>query len=495
MTVAHESAATTLPQRLARFLRRPEVGVHGYIAFVVAAAAGSLLLPPTWSPPLEVWLPAFLVLTAVSTALEFIAVPLPRGGVLSVATISHVATILLVPAPFAAISIGLAVLIEESVRRVPLVKGVFNVASFVLTASMASFAVGFVGDFGAIVRTAEPSQATDHIRLLLAIAVAGGVYNAVNSILTSAVIAMATELPFLYLLRVNSRNTGLSELGGTTVGGLFALIWTVEPLWTILLTLPAAVISRSLQYIRQLENETRSAIRSLAEIIDHREPTTFHHSERVAVFAVALARELGLPEDEVEVIEQAAAVHDLGKVGVPDRVLLKPGPLTEGERAAMWLHTEIGAQVLRNYQLFRAGSAIVLHHHESWDGTGYPGRLAGEAIPQGARVVAVADSFDAMTSGRPYRVPLSVDEALDRLRRGAGIQWDPTIVGAFIKLVMAGKVELPQGVLAQPGASEPGRPRLTLAPPQRAELDEAEREELRNLDHPTPVIGKRAQAR
>ncbi|HEV8516678.1 MAG TPA: HD-GYP domain-containing protein [Candidatus Limnocylindrales bacterium] len=495
MTVAHEPpAATPRLLRFPRWLRRPVVGVHGYIAFVAAAGAASLVFPGTWGEPVEIWLPAFLVLTAVSTALEFIAVPLPRGGVLSVATISHVATILLVPAPFAAISIGLAVAIEESVRRVPAVKAIFNVGSFVLTASLASFAVGLVGDFWAITRTAAASQPTDHLRLLVAIAVAGGVYNVVNSVLTSAVIAMATRLPFLYLLRVNSRNTGLSELGGTTVGGLFALIWTVEPAWTALLTLPAAVISRSLQYIRQLENETRAAIRSLAEIIDHRDPTTFHHSERVAVFAVALGRELGLPEDEIEVIEQAAAVHDLGKVGVPDRVLLKPGPLTEGERATMWLHTEIGAAVLRNFQLFRAGSAIVLHHHESWDGTGYPGRLAGDAIPLGARVVAVADSFDAMTSGRPYRVPLSVDEALDRLRRGAGIQWDPTIVGAFIKLVMAGRVELPEGTIG-PEVEQSFRPRLALAESEPAELDEVEREELRNLDHPTPVIAKRARAR
>jgi putative nucleotidyltransferase with HDIG domain len=480
-------------QRARQPFRRPAFGVNGYIALVAVASVASLFVPPAWQQPLEIWLPAFLVLTVVSGALEFVAVPLPRGGVLSVATISHVATILLVPAPFAAISIGLAVLAEEAIRRVPVAKAVFNVSSFVLTASLASLAVGGVGDFWALARDAGGGP-IDHVRLLLLIAVAGGVYNAVNSVLTSAVIAMATELPFFYLLRVNSRNTGLSELGGTTVGGLFALIWTVQPVWTVLLTLPAAVISRSLQYIRQLENETRTAIRSLAEIIDHRDPTTFHHSERVAVFAVALARELELPEDTVEVIEQAAAVHDLGKVGVPDRVLLKPGPLTESERATMWLHTEIGAQVLRAFQLFRGGADIVLHHHESWDGTGYPGRLAAEEIPLGARVVAVADSFDAMTSGRPYRVPLSVDEALDRLRRGAGIQWDPTIVGAFIKLVLAGKVELPSGAPAQIHAE--ARPRLSLAsegPPDR-QLDEVEREELRNLDHPTPVLGRRVRA-
>jgi HD-GYP domain-containing protein (c-di-GMP phosphodiesterase class II) len=468
----------------------PQITVHRYIALVAAAGIASLVLTPTWTATPDVWLPAFAILTALSAALEFVAVPLPRGGVLSVATITHVATILLVPPPFGAISIGLAVLAEELLRRVAFLKAAFNVSGYVLTASLASIAVGGVGNFWEVARSATADQPTAHLTLFALIAVAGFVYNVVNSLLTSGVIALASGLPFTYLLRVNSRNTGLSELGGTTVGGLFALIWTIEPLWTALLALPAAVISRSLQYIRQLETETRSAVKSLAEIIDHRDPSTFNHSERVANYAVALARELQLPEDEVDVIEQAAAVHDLGKVGVPDRVLLKPGPLNESERAAMWLHTEIGSRVLSNFQLFRDGAQIVLHHHESWDGTGYPGRLAGEAIPMGARVVAVADAFDAMTSGRPYRSPLAVDEALDRLRRGAGIQWDPTVVGAFLKVVMAGKVELPlaaarrgEGVTARPTRE---RPLL----PGGAQLDEREREELRYLDHATVLAGE-----
>ena len=470
--------------RRSRSLALPRLSLHRYIALVIAAAVGSLILPPTWYQPAEVWLPAFVLLTALSTALEFVAVPLPRGGVLSVATITHVATILLVPAPFAALSIGVAVMVEEVARRADRVKALFNVASFVLTASVASLAVGVLGDFWAIA-TVSGTTPIGELKLFLLIAAAGAVYNVVNSVLTAGVISKAADLPFVYLVRVNTRNTGLSEMGGTMVGGLFALIWTVQPLWTALLVLPAAVISRSLEQIRQLETETRSAVRSIAQIIDHRDQTTFHHSERVATYAVALARELNLPEDEVELIEQAAVVHDLGKVGVPDAVLLKPGPLTESERALMSVHTEIGARILDNFQMFRSGAEIVLHHHESWDGTGYPGRLAGEAIPLGARVVAVADSFDAMTSGRPYRAALPVEEALDRLRRGAGVQWDPMIVGAFIKLVMSGTFELAGARTAH--APEPA-PSGALEPPSDEVLDERLRQELRDLDHPAALV-------
>jgi polar amino acid transport system substrate-binding protein len=203
---------------------------------------------------------------------------------------------------------------------------------------------------------------------------------------------------------------------------------------------PTAVITRTLRYVRQLEGETRSAVRSLAEVIDHRDPHTAHHSERVATYAVALARRLNLDEDQVELIDQAASVHDLGKIGVADSVLLKPGPLTEGERASMWLHTEIGARILNHYELFRDGAQIVLHHHERWDGDGYPGGLAGVAIPLGSRVVAVADAFDAMTSNRPYRTALSVAEAVRRLREGAAMQWDPDIVDVFVRLLAEGGI-------------------------------------------------------
>ena len=225
------------------------------------------------------------------------------------------------------------------------------------------------------------------------------------------------------------------------IGVLFALIWVIEPLWTTLLAIPGAVIARSLQYIRQLERETRSAVASLAEVVDDRDTSTYHHSARVARYAVAIAVELAVDEDLIELIEQAASVHDLGKIGVPDRVLLKPGPLTADEQMTMWLHTEIGARILRQFHLFRSGAAIVLHHHEAFDGSGYPNGLAGEAIPLGARVVAVADAFDAMTSDRPYRNALSVDETIERFRAGAGRQWDPTVVGAAAPAGLDGRLD------------------------------------------------------
>jgi putative nucleotidyltransferase with HDIG domain len=443
------SSATRLVDWL--HVRLP-LDVTRFVAILTLAALASLFLPqPTvWMD--RPWVPAFLVLTCLSIGLEFVAVDLPHGGIVSVATIGHIATILLVPPPFAAISVGSAVLVEELVHRKSFHRVVFNTAAHVLTISLASFAVGLVGDPRIILE--------DEIELALfaAAILVSVVYHLLNDVLTSAVMALASGRPLVYFLRSGDRSTIFAEVAAGMVGVLFALVWIDAPVWTILLAIPATVIARALRYIRQLEGETRAAVATMAQVVDDRDSSTFHHSERVSSYAVAVAGELGLDQSLIELIEQAASVHDLGKIGVPDRVLLKPGPLTIDERATMWLHTEIGARILSQFRLFRSGSEIVLHHHEAFDGSGYPAGLAGDAIPIGARVVAVADAFDAMTSDRPYRRALSVDEAVERFRIGAGQQWDPVVVAAMLRLVREGRLEQVHHRLAHepPAASSLG---------------------------------------
>jgi putative nucleotidyltransferase with HDIG domain len=440
------------------------ITVLRYVALVSIAGLGLLALPPSWSDEPSHWLPAFAALTIASIVLEFVTVELPHEGVLSVATISHIATILLVPPPFAAISVGGAVLVEQLWHRKALVKLAFNTTNYLVTASLCSLIVGLVGS---PVRAVIDQQ---FVQFIVMFASAGIAYYLVNDLLTSGIIALVTERPVLYVFRSNARNTFTAEVGAATVGALFAVVWSVHPVWTLLLTVPGAVITRALQYIRQLESETRSAVKALAGTIDDRDESTFHHSKRVAEYAVLIARQMGLPLELVDLIEQAAEVHDLGKIGVPDRILLKPGPLTQSEMTAMWLHTEIGAKILSRFQLFRPGVDVVFHHHENYDGTGYPGGLAGEEIPLGARVMAVADAFDAMTSDRSYRKALSQEEALRRLREGAGSQWDPIVIGTFLKLVGEGR-------LTVEGRPEPiHRPDPTMPDPYAPESAPAERE-------------------
>ena len=166
----------------------------------------------------------------------------------------------------------------------------------------------------------------------------------------------------------------------------------------------------------------------VSAILEIRDPYTFGHSERVALLTELLASHLSLRGEERDVIYRSALLHDMGKVGLPDYLLLKPGPLTPGEWEAMRKHPLIGERILSTVEECHPCARIVRHHHERWDGTGYPDGLKGAEIPLGARIIAMADGLDAMTSERPYRGALSISRVREELNKGRGTQWDPQLV-------------------------------------------------------------------
>jgi putative nucleotidyltransferase with HDIG domain len=169
----------------------------------------------------------------------------------------------------------------------------------------------------------------------------------------------------------------------------------------------------------------------LSAAIEARDPYARGHSSRVTVFAQAMARRIGLDKERVSTLRLGALLHDVGKLAVPSSVLLKRGPLTEAEVGQMRRHPAAGARMLETLGAPTTILPVVLHHHERWDGAGYPTGRRGEEIPLEARVLCIVDSFDAMTSTRPYRAPRRLDEAWDELQRCAGTQFDPELVGAF----------------------------------------------------------------
>ena len=162
---------------------------------------------------------------------------------------------------------------------------------------------------------------------------------------------------------------------------------------------------------------------------------TFEHSRRVAELARATARRLNMGADDVEQITMAARVHDVGKIGIKSSVLMKPAALTDGEWQEMRSHPEVGARLIAQFPQFTRGRDIVLHHHERYDGKGYPRGLAREQIPYGARVLAVADAWDAMTSHRAYRRALDIDRARAEMVRGTGTQFDPSVLSTFLAVL------------------------------------------------------------
>jgi putative two-component system response regulator len=180
----------------------------------------------------------------------------------------------------------------------------------------------------------------------------------------------------------------------------------------------------------------------LAGAAEFRDDETGQHIHRVAELAAGLGRRLGLDQALVDLIRRAAPLHDLGKIGIPDGVLLKPGKLTEQEFDVMRSHTTIGARILSGGKsaLIRMAEEIAWSHHERWDGTGYPRGLAGEAIPLAARLVSVADVFDALTHDRPYRKSWPLSEVLAEIERGTGRLFDPRVADAFLDMALSGRL-------------------------------------------------------
>jgi HD-GYP domain-containing protein (c-di-GMP phosphodiesterase class II) len=189
----------------------------------------------------------------------------------------------------------------------------------------------------------------------------------------------------------------------------------------------------ALQREVQLRSDTREALAALVDVVELRDPYTAGHSRRVAASARDLAIWMGLTGEEADLIDTAGRVHDLGKVAMSPLLLSKQGPLDEDEWRQVRQHPVNGAAVLERFAGYRECSVLVRHHHERWDGAGYPAGLGGEAIPLGARILAVADAFDAMTSTRSYRSAQGPDAAMRILERGAGAQWDSRVVQAFVE--------------------------------------------------------------
>jgi response regulator RpfG family c-di-GMP phosphodiesterase len=189
---------------------------------------------------------------------------------------------------------------------------------------------------------------------------------------------------------------------------------------------------------RRLQENSLNVLKAMVNVLEHRDAYTAGHSQRVTEIAVATAEALSLPDEEREILSLAGPIHDLGKIGIDDSILRKPGKLNEEEYDIIKSHPEKGKLIIEPLHFLRETIPIILHHHECYDGSGYPVGLGGEEIPRGARIMSIADTFDAMTSSRAYRTARSSQEAFDELSRCRGTQFDPEIVDLFLDLAQSG---------------------------------------------------------
>lgn len=188
---------------------------------------------------------------------------------------------------------------------------------------------------------------------------------------------------------------------------------------------------------RALEESRIELVRRLGRAAEYRDNETGMHVIRMSYFSLMLAQATGVPESWAELLFVAAPMHDVGKIGIPDHILKKPGKLDDYERTTMKRHAEIGAEIIGDHdsELLRLAKSVALHHHEKWDGTGYPRGLAGDSIPLEGRIVALADVYDALTSVRPYKRAWSPEEAASYIESEAGTSFDPRLVPLFLKLL------------------------------------------------------------
>jgi HD superfamily phosphohydrolase YqeK len=309
---------------------------------------------------------------------------------------------------------------------------IFNGAQLALSTSLAGAAyLATGGPIGGVDGSHFPGIA-------LPLAVASATYFVTNTSFVAGMVSLVRRVRFSEVWSMNFLSIAGSTVAFAVLGVLLATLYLEMGLWAIIFVLvPLIVARRALAAAIVMDQAYESTVRSLIRAIEAKDAYTSGHAGRVSQIAEMIARRYGLPERKVRALRIAAIMHDVGKLVVSTRVLQKPGKLTEDEYEHMRDHPQYGCEIVEEIDFLREGDAIdaVRHHHERMDGRGYPDGIAGDEIPLTARIVMVADAFDAMTSTRSYRPAKPVEKALGELRRCEGTQFDPEVLAALERAI------------------------------------------------------------
>jgi putative nucleotidyltransferase with HDIG domain len=413
-----------------------------YIAAVVTAGSAAVLssaLQLVDQPLRKEW----LVLAGLTLLTGSFSIKLPSVSArISVSEAFVFAAVLLYGPPIATLIVALDTIIltswKRGGRRSPL-RAVFNISSGSIAIWIAAHAFQFL---------LPPSVTAPRLeQLLLPVMVLAFLYFSINSSLIAIAVGSERAVSPFEIWKRNFAWVSLNYVGGASVSMLLVTYQREINLTTLSVIVPLLVITyltfrTSLgrledahRHVAQLNEQYLSTIETLAMAVDAKDQITHGHIRRVQVYAVQLAKHLGVSDpQQLRAIEAAALLHDMGKLAIPEHILNKPGKLTAAEFEKMKRHADIGADLLSSVRFPYPVVPIVRHHHEQWNGEGYPNGISGTDIPLGARILGVVDCFDALNSDRPYRPRMSVEDSFRILRERRGTMYDPLIVDSFIAI-------------------------------------------------------------
>jgi putative nucleotidyltransferase with HDIG domain len=372
----------------------------------------------------EVLVFAFLIVVADSAQIT-----LPRGGasIYASSPFDLAAIVLLGPAAAVLVEAIASFFTEVVVQRRAAVKYAFNVPLLIATVGVAGIAYWAFP---------ESWRSFDSARFLLPLSVASVVYYLVNTISVSLVIALRASKSVFRIWKQNYMWTFFHIFAFIPIGAIIAMAYTAYGTWTLLLFLVPVFLARySFKLYVDMKEAHINTVAALTSAIDANDPYTHGHSYRVSRYALRVGRALGLPARDLEILEYGALLHDIGKIAIKHDILLKKERLTDQEFMSLKQHPTVGADIVENLKFLREAAVLVRYHHEQPNGRGYPDGLRGNDIPLGARIILVCDAFDAMTSDRPYRKGMPVEQVVTQIEKFRGEQFDAEIGDVVLDLI------------------------------------------------------------
>ena len=402
-------------------------GIRFYVAALAALAlvAGGVLylIAPTIEPNT---VPAVLALVGLGLVAQILSHTIQHAAAGSISSIPFLAAALVAPSWITTVGVTCAAIVGEALKRREAIKTAFNISQLSLaitTSTLIFLALG--GE--SVLHTARPELGT--------YAIMYASFLMVNTFAVSGAIGLSENIRILDVWKRNTLSNLPNDVLASPLPYFFAWVYvSFGSEWVGGLAIPLLGMREVFKTNRQLQQTNEELLQLMVKAIEARDPYTSGHSRRVAHYSRLIARALGLSARETDRVGRAALLHDVGKIHeIYAPILLKPGRLTPEEWRIMQTHPVKSEELVQTVSSLRDLLGPIRHHHENWDGTGYPDQIAGERIPLGARIITLADTIDAMTTDRPYRQALSADEVRSEIVRQRAVQYDPVICDAILQ--------------------------------------------------------------